>query len=298
MNIKQAERESGVASANIRFYEKQGLLHPARNPENDYRDYSADDLRSLKLIRALRMLDMPLDEIRRVQDGTLPLPDAAAEQKQRLEAQAKELEGAIRLCDRLRQSGAEPATLDLDDLLASADVAEESCYTGWLYDYRRTAAHAHKIQFVFYPDGPVRNAREMTAALFDYAAQNDLDLTITQEGTTPRFLLDGAEYRACRRYANIRGIPVAAVRCEMTDPADFAPDLPPWRKNLLLALHYGWPIIAFCVFALFLLGPRGLLTSGWGWLTFLAMGAAAVSGTVYNFYYFYNADGKKGKPKK
>lgn len=33
MNIKQAEAQSNVTRQNIRFYEKQGLLSPARNPE-------------------------------------------------------------------------------------------------------------------------------------------------------------------------------------------------------------------------------------------------------------------------
>ena len=31
MNIKQASEQSGVSSPNIRFYEKEGLLTPARN---------------------------------------------------------------------------------------------------------------------------------------------------------------------------------------------------------------------------------------------------------------------------
>lgn len=31
MNIKQAAEQSGVSSPNIRFYEKEGLMTPARN---------------------------------------------------------------------------------------------------------------------------------------------------------------------------------------------------------------------------------------------------------------------------
>ena len=30
MNIKQASKQSGVSAPNIRFYEKEGLLDPAR----------------------------------------------------------------------------------------------------------------------------------------------------------------------------------------------------------------------------------------------------------------------------
>ena len=66
MNIKQASEQSGVSAPNIRFYEKEGLLTPARRQGNDYRDYTAGDVRTLKLIRMLRMLDVPLPTIKAV----------------------------------------------------------------------------------------------------------------------------------------------------------------------------------------------------------------------------------------
>ena len=81
MNIKLASERSGVSSRNIRYYEQAGLLHPDRDPENDYRIYTEEDIRTLKLIRTLRMLDMPLEEIRDVLAGSLPLPEAAARQQ-------------------------------------------------------------------------------------------------------------------------------------------------------------------------------------------------------------------------
>ena len=76
MNIKQAAEQSGVSSPNIRFYEKEGLMTPARNRGNAYRDYTAEDIRTLKLIRMLRMLDMPLPVIQRVLNGEQPLSEA------------------------------------------------------------------------------------------------------------------------------------------------------------------------------------------------------------------------------
>ena len=38
MNIKQASEQSGVSAPNIRFYEKEGLLTPARRQGNDFAD--------------------------------------------------------------------------------------------------------------------------------------------------------------------------------------------------------------------------------------------------------------------
>ena len=49
-----------MSRANIRFYEAEGLLCPARQ-ENGYRDYSEDDLTALLRIRLLRTLELSLD---------------------------------------------------------------------------------------------------------------------------------------------------------------------------------------------------------------------------------------------
>ena len=73
MNIKQASEQSGVSAPNIRFYEKEGLFTPARRQGNDYRDYTAGNIRTLKLIRMLRMLDVPLPTIKAVLRGEQPL---------------------------------------------------------------------------------------------------------------------------------------------------------------------------------------------------------------------------------
>ena len=39
MKINEAEQLLGITKANIRFYEKEGLLTPSRN-ESSYREYS------------------------------------------------------------------------------------------------------------------------------------------------------------------------------------------------------------------------------------------------------------------
>ena len=82
MNIKQASEQSGVSSPNIRFYEKEGLLTPARNRSNAYRDYTDEDVRTLKLIRMLRMLDLPLPTIQSVLCGEQPLAEAIRRSRQ------------------------------------------------------------------------------------------------------------------------------------------------------------------------------------------------------------------------
>ena len=55
MNIGQLEAALGMTRANIRFYEKEGLLSPTRS-ENGYRDYTGSDLDTLRRIKLLRQL--------------------------------------------------------------------------------------------------------------------------------------------------------------------------------------------------------------------------------------------------
>lgn len=62
--IGEAAAASGVSAANIRYYEKQGLIVPQARAENDYRVYSAADVHALRFIRLCRAMDMSLDEVR------------------------------------------------------------------------------------------------------------------------------------------------------------------------------------------------------------------------------------------
>lgn len=62
--IGEAARQSGVSPANIRFYEKEGLLRPQGRGDNSYRLYSEGDVHQLRFIRLCRAMDMSLAEVR------------------------------------------------------------------------------------------------------------------------------------------------------------------------------------------------------------------------------------------
>lgn len=62
--IGEAARQSGVSPANIRYYEKEGLLPPGARGDNSYRLYSAADVHRLRFVRLCRAMDMSLDEVR------------------------------------------------------------------------------------------------------------------------------------------------------------------------------------------------------------------------------------------
>lgn len=64
VRIGEAAQQSGVSAANIRYYEKEGLLPAGARGENSYRLYSAADVHQLRFIRLCRAMDMSLHEVR------------------------------------------------------------------------------------------------------------------------------------------------------------------------------------------------------------------------------------------
>lgn len=68
LRIGEAARVSGVSAANIRYYEREGLLPNAMRADNDYRLYGGADIHRLRFIRQCRAMDMSLDEVRTLLD--------------------------------------------------------------------------------------------------------------------------------------------------------------------------------------------------------------------------------------
>lgn len=288
MNIKQAESLSGVSRQNIRFYEKQRLLSPTRNPENDYREYTEKDIEALKWIRAMRMLDMPLEDIRQVLSGAMTLAQAAAEQQARLEQQREKLDGAIRFCGVLCNEDMQ--ALSADGCLARMNEGEGLGYfQQWKQDFLAVAAAEHRRVFTFTPDTPITNSREFTDALLAYAKEEDVDLVITAESMYPVFTIDDIEYTAYRDYRASGGsfaIPTATVHCEMTHPEDYLPPVSKQRAKWLRMFNAAWPgLIVLVLLALSLLPELG---SWEGWVLLASLLAVLAAQVYLNWRFHFN----------
>lgn len=66
MKIKEVAKQVGITPANIRYYEKEGLLNPERNERNNYRDYGKDEINRLEEIKKLRLLGVSIEDIKRL----------------------------------------------------------------------------------------------------------------------------------------------------------------------------------------------------------------------------------------
>ena len=271
MNIKQASEQSGVSAPNIRFYEKEGLLTPARRQGNGYRDYTAGDIRTLKLIRMLRMLDVPLPTIKAVLRGEQPLQQALQAQQTVLEQQAAHLAAAMQFCADLARQRPQAETLDVDACLTRMEkpAVQGAFCSGWLQDYRTLAQVQHQRHFSFIPEGSINTPQEFTAALRAYAEEKGMQFTLTKEGMYPEFLLDGIAYKAYRNPGKYRD----EICCDAVHPEQLDTGLPLRREKLLRFLRLAVPPV--CTFAA-ILAAGWVVTGGAGWLWLAVLASAGV----------------------
>lgn len=92
MRISEAALQSRLSADTIRFYEREGLLQPiARSPQGS-REFSAQDLRWLRLFERLRSTGMPLADMKRYADLAQAGPSTASARRQMLQAHLKRLD--------------------------------------------------------------------------------------------------------------------------------------------------------------------------------------------------------------
>ena len=63
MNVSQLARRAGTTADTVRHYTELGLLRPARNPANGYREYGKNDLSRLNFSLQARSLGFTLQDI-------------------------------------------------------------------------------------------------------------------------------------------------------------------------------------------------------------------------------------------
>lgn len=122
MTIKQLEQELEIPRATIRFYEKENLIAPKRG-DNSYREYSEEDVETLKKIIILRKIGFTVADIKNLLDGNLTLQPLLEKNISELQNQIKELEGAINVC-KIMQNRNEEVT-DLDTCLYWNEIEEQ-----------------------------------------------------------------------------------------------------------------------------------------------------------------------------
>ena len=96
MKINEIEKQLKLTKDNIRYYESEGLLEVKRD-QNGYRNYSEENVETLKKIIVFRKVGIPISGIRRLLRNEITLDEALSETIKDLNHQMDDLAGAIRL---------------------------------------------------------------------------------------------------------------------------------------------------------------------------------------------------------
>jgi Cu(I)-responsive transcriptional regulator len=106
LTIREAARAAGTTPETVRYYERLGVLPPARRAANNYRRYARSDVRRLVFLRKGRELGFSLDDLQTllaVSDD--PNRDCAEVDRltaAHLEAVERKIADLQRLADELR----------------------------------------------------------------------------------------------------------------------------------------------------------------------------------------------------
>ncbi|MEB3264987.1 MAG: MerR family transcriptional regulator, partial [Cyanobacteriota bacterium] len=66
LKIGAIASRSGLPVKTVRFYSDEGLIHPSGRSDGGYRLYDETVLAELQLIRTLKAMEMPLEDVRRI----------------------------------------------------------------------------------------------------------------------------------------------------------------------------------------------------------------------------------------
>ena len=116
MNIQEVESKTQLNRANIRFYEKEGLIAPERR-SNGYRNYSQEDVDALLRIKLLRELGFSLQAVGQVQRGEADFQELLARRIRETEREERRQQSIRAVCTSMREEGVQYATLNAQTYL-------------------------------------------------------------------------------------------------------------------------------------------------------------------------------------
>ena len=124
MTIKEVEKLTGLTAKSIRLYESKRLITVERNEENDYRNYTEENINRLKRIKVYRYFDFSIEEIKELLNDT---PETVADKiQQKMEEYEYETEDISSKRDLLNELSKDLSKdkLNLEDYADAIDFLD------------------------------------------------------------------------------------------------------------------------------------------------------------------------------
>lgn len=153
MRIKEVEKTTGLTAKAIRLYESKGLLSVGRESENDYRDYTPEDVERLKTIAVLRQLDVPVKTIKEWVDGKVSLSSMIEDVCRQSREESKEQNLRLQMAETLGKAIEKQPQRNVPELMQ--EVTELRAISQELEELMHKQRLANPVWASFVALGPV-----------------------------------------------------------------------------------------------------------------------------------------------
>lgn len=140
MKIHEVEQKIGIKSANIRYYEKVGLLAPERNKGNGYRKYTEHDLMQLERIKTLRLINISVDDIKLLFEGGISMKEVMTKRLNELDQEEQKMKENRDICIQILKN-----ELALDQLDSKIFETNKNTWNNRLKAIQKTDVDKHLL---------------------------------------------------------------------------------------------------------------------------------------------------------
>lgn len=127
--VQQLASLAGVSVRTLHHYDTVGLLRPARQERNGYRQYGEEELLKLQQILFFRELEFSLDDIKKILlDPKFDMRIALHEQRELIELKKKRLSKLLKTIDQTLKKLNQETIMQDKDLYVGLSKEEEEAY--------------------------------------------------------------------------------------------------------------------------------------------------------------------------
>lgn len=119
----------GLSRKSIRYYESVGLLTPSRNSNNDYRLYTDEDIKKLKVIKFLRELDVSIKELQLLDKGKLTLKECLLDRVDKISKEEEKYKKVKDMCNEIVKSNDNYNDIDIDKYFLEINKLNKEGFT-------------------------------------------------------------------------------------------------------------------------------------------------------------------------
>lgn len=129
MLITEVTNKVGLSKKSIRYYEENGLLTPTRGEKNDYRIFTDEDIKKLKIIKFLRELDIPIRDLKLLNENKITLKECMIERIKKINEQQENYTKVKNMCKEIYESNNTFDNIDIKKYFEKINTLNKEGFT-------------------------------------------------------------------------------------------------------------------------------------------------------------------------